>query len=480
MRFKGTWILLIVCLALGGYLYFYEIKGGEKREKAKEAEKQLWKVESKTIQLIELRSADDRTTVERKGDNEWAITHPRPLEADTGELNRLADSAAEMKIESVLEENPAGVSKYGLDPAKSGLKIRTQDAKEYEVLFGDKNPAGNSVYARMTNRKGIFLISSAVSSPFDKKLDDLRSHSILRFEPAAVRTLTLKNRKGTVSLVKDGDDRWWIEGDGKIAANSPDIRGILNALSLGRIPEFFDDNPGDYVNLGLDNPLYDVSLTYGDDKALKHLSIGFTQSALRRKGGAASSNQKSAAASGAQASDIYLAKDASRQDLFFVTKDLVDKLDKSAGELRDKALASFQSWNVDVIILMNPHGRFSFTKSGGEWFIGEERKKADFESVNGILEVLGKDIIELVEKPAAISAYGLDQPVIRVVLKQGAKVLVDCSMGKETAKGVFAQVKGDPSVKIADRESFEKLGKAESAFVEKTVDPKAESPAQGK
>ena len=41
MRFKGTLILLIVCLALGAFVYFYEIKGGEEREKAKQAEKQI-------------------------------------------------------------------------------------------------------------------------------------------------------------------------------------------------------------------------------------------------------------------------------------------------------------------------------------------------------------------------------------------------------------------------------------------------------
>jgi hypothetical protein len=46
MRFRGTLILLVVGLLLGGYVYFYEIKGGEKREKAKEAENQVWKFEA--------------------------------------------------------------------------------------------------------------------------------------------------------------------------------------------------------------------------------------------------------------------------------------------------------------------------------------------------------------------------------------------------------------------------------------------------
>ena len=35
MRFKGTLVLLLLCAGFGGFLYFYEIKGGEKREKGK-------------------------------------------------------------------------------------------------------------------------------------------------------------------------------------------------------------------------------------------------------------------------------------------------------------------------------------------------------------------------------------------------------------------------------------------------------------
>ena len=54
MRFKGTLVLLIAVVALGSYIYFYEIKGGEKREKAKEAESQFWKIEDKDIQQMEL------------------------------------------------------------------------------------------------------------------------------------------------------------------------------------------------------------------------------------------------------------------------------------------------------------------------------------------------------------------------------------------------------------------------------------------
>ena len=50
MRFRGTLVLLVVGLALGAYVYFYEYKGAPKREEAKQQENRIWKFDSSTVQ----------------------------------------------------------------------------------------------------------------------------------------------------------------------------------------------------------------------------------------------------------------------------------------------------------------------------------------------------------------------------------------------------------------------------------------------
>jgi hypothetical protein len=476
MRFKGTLVLLIVCLALGGYLYFYEIKGGEQREKAKQAESQVWKLEGKDIQQIDLVTAGRHIAAVRKGETEWDITMPQPLDADAEELNRLANSASNIQRDAVVDSNAADLAKFGLNPPKISLSLKTRNGKQHKIDFGSNNPTGSLTYAVLPGTKTVFLVTGSVASTFDKKLDDLRNHTVLSFEQPEAQILSITSSKGNLNLVKDGNDRWWIDGDHRVAADSPGIRGILNALSLGRIKEFLEGDPADYMSLGLDKPLADVSVTYGKDKAMKHLTIGLEKSRLRKKGGKQAAPE--GATPGGDAADsspagIYLAKDASRNDLFFVEKDLVDKLLKSPEEVRDKALASFQRWDIDFIRLTNSKGTFAFTKSGGEWFLGEAKKKAKWDAVNGLLDALEKPVKEFLDKPAAPSAYGLDKPGIRVVLKQGGTVIVDCSLGKAAKNGIYAQVKGDPSVKVADPESLGKLGLDEPDLVEPAAAPPA-------
>ncbi|HYK91693.1 MAG TPA: DUF4340 domain-containing protein [Acidobacteriota bacterium] len=481
MRFRGTIILLVICAGLGGYLYFYEYKGGEKREKAKQEESRLWKMESSTIQQIDLISPANRITAVRSGDKEWRITSPRELDADSDELNRIAGSAADMSRESVLESNAGDLSRFGLKPPQTALEFKTKDGKEYKINFGIKNPTGSSNYAAIPGKNEVLLVASYVAGTFDKKLDDLRNHSILPFDQSEAQSLDLHSSKGDVQLVKEGD-RWWIQGKERWAADSSAVSGLLSSLSSGRLKDFFDENPEGYSNLGFDKPEVDVRLVVGKNRAIKHLIIGTEKAKLLKKGEkpkpevAKKEDKDKKEQSSTTPTALYLAKDESRNDYFFVEKDLVDKLLKTPSDFRDKALAAFQRWDIDSMTLTNSKGTFTFSKSSGDWLLGDAKKKTKWDAVNGILDALEKPVKEFIDNPAALSTYGLDKPVAHVILKQGAAVKVDCIFGKEAKDGVYAQVKGEQSVKIADKESLTNLNKGDSDFIEPPPSPPTPAP----
>jgi hypothetical protein len=488
MRFRGTLVLVLICAALGSYVYFYEIKGGEQREKKKQETDRLWKVESAGIQQIDLITPQEHITAVRKGDKEWKITAPRAVDADADELNRIASSAAEITRESVLETNAKGLARFGLEPPQLTLRIKTKDGKEYEVRYGENNPTGNSTYATMPGSNEVLLVASYTASSFRKKLDDLRNRSVLNFEQYDTNSLDLQSDKGNVQLTKE-NDKWWLQGNQHWAADSSAVSGLLSTLATSRVKEFFDGSPDDYVNLGFDKPLLDVRLTYGKDRAIKHLTIGLEKSKLAMKGQKASKaeapkkpdEKKSAAEAGS--SELYLARDESRPGLFFVDKEFVDKVRKGPADFRDKALASFQRWDIDSIALTNAKGTFNLAKTegGGDWVLGDTKKKAKWDVVNGILDALEKPVKEFLDSPGAPATYGLDKPAVRVVLKQKGQVKLECEFGKETKDGVYARVKGETSVKVADKESMEKLGKGESDLVDLTpAAPAAGTPATSK
>jgi len=468
MRFRGTLALLVICAALGSYVYFYEIKGGEKRERAKQEENRLWKYESGNIQQIDLIFPDQHITGVRTGEKEWKVTAPRALDADSEEFNRLAGSAADMSRESVVEPSAADLGAFHLNPAEVSLQFKTKDGQERKIRFGSNNPTGSSTYAAIEGKNEVFLVANYVASAFRKKLEDLRNRSILNFEQFETQTLDLQTEKGSIQLAKE-NDKWWFQGKQKYAADSSAVNGILSALASSRSKEFFEGNPDDYSSLGFDRPRADVRVTVGKDRAIRHLIVGLEKSKLVKKGEKpAKPADKKGEGAAAPTSELYLAKDESRTELYFVDKEFVDKLLKTPAELRDKALATFQRWDIDSITLINAKGTLNFSKSGsgGDWVLGDAKKKTKWDAVNSILDTLEKPVKEFVDNPAAPSTYGLDKPAAQVVLKQAGQVKLECVFGKQAKDGVYAQVKGESSVKIAEQESLEKLNKGEEAFLE--------------
>jgi hypothetical protein len=453
MRFRGTAILLVVCLAFGTFLYFYEIKGGEEREKEKKSENLVWKIDPKDIKQIETSSDGQTITAIRNGEAGWQLTSPRSLIADPDELNRVANLASEIRRESVVDQNAADLSGYGLNPVQVGLKVVGKDGKEHAINFGNNNPAGNSTYAVLPGKKEVFLVAAATASSFKKKLDDLRNHNVLNFEQPEVNSIHLKSEKGEINLIKDSNDQWWFTGKDKIAADSAGVRGILNAISLAKIKEFVGQDQESMKNALLKNPAIEITLLFGKNEANKHLTIGQVKSDSVKK------PEEIAAAN-------YIAKDGSRPELFYVERDLIDKVSKSPKEMRDRALATFQRWDVDSISITNTKGNISFIKSSGEWLLAATKKKAKWELINSILDAMEKPVRDWIDKPAALASYGLDKPLIHVIMKKGAVVVVDCSLGKSAKDGIYAQVQDDPSVKIANPDGISSLDKAEADYVD--------------
>ena len=461
MRFKGTFALLLIAILFGAYIYFYEYKGGEKREAAKKVENRIWQFDTEDIVRAELTFNGDLIIMERSENDRWKITAPRELFADAAQINRLLSYASMLDRESVVDADAVDLAKFGLSPARLELRLTSKDGKEYGIAFGGSNPSKSFNYSALIGGKEVFLVSANAAFSFEATLEDFRDRNVLSFERARVEGVILRNPTGVIELEKDRDDRWWFRGSEKREAGGPAVRELLNALQLGKIPEFFDENAEEYENASLDTPIIDVELAFESGKATKRLVIGTEKSRLRKK------TPKAAFEGTSDSEEIFLARDDSRDELFFVGKDLVDKLSRSAGDIRDKALVSFQRWDVDAIMIENAQGKFQFVKTDGDWFIdGLSKKKANWSEINNIMDVLEKPVVEWIDNPAALSGYGVETPTIRVVLKKGEDVIAECAFGHAVTNGVYAKVSGDSSIKVADPEGLEALSRPESEYIE--------------
>ena len=89
MIWKNLGIITVLFLALGTFIYFYEVEGGKKREEAEEKAKKLFPFQKDAITAITL-SRNNSTIALQKNDTIWNLVQPIDVKADKNTAESLA------------------------------------------------------------------------------------------------------------------------------------------------------------------------------------------------------------------------------------------------------------------------------------------------------------------------------------------------------------------------------------------------------
>ena len=87
MRLKTNVIISAVFACLLGFVWFHEIKGGEKRDLDAERARQLVDFSDQEAQRLTIQRVDTTIVIERR-DDAWVITEPIDTGADAEAIDR--------------------------------------------------------------------------------------------------------------------------------------------------------------------------------------------------------------------------------------------------------------------------------------------------------------------------------------------------------------------------------------------------------
>ena len=164
---KTTWVLLIVALFLGGFVYFYEIVGTPQREAAKEAEKQLFSFEEDEIQRVNIYIQEESRKFERVSEPEpdWRMREPKDVPASDPSvaflLNLLVEGKSDRIIPNVAPEN---LKEYGLDKPQAMVTVRLNNDETHEIILGKPDFNNSFLYAQInpfsdkSQQSNVFLV----------------------------------------------------------------------------------------------------------------------------------------------------------------------------------------------------------------------------------------------------------------------------------------------------------------------------------
>lgn len=262
---RTTIIVLLIALALGSYIYFYEMKHGTARDEA-EASKPAFTFKNEDVASLHLTSNNQTVALETNG-QDWTITQPVKTGADQSSLESLLSGITGATIERSLVMTPGLQNGSGLAQPSVIVEIKLKNGTQHKITLGRKDPTDASVYAQVDQNPNVLLLPASLLESTNKKLNDLRAKEMVKVLPGDVTRFTIKNQNLTFTAERNSDNKWLVKepaGKKEQEANTSNPFSLLSTQATEVI-----DSPDDKTKALLTKPVVEASFTDKDNKTTK-------------------------------------------------------------------------------------------------------------------------------------------------------------------------------------------------------------------
>lgn len=448
MRFRTTFVLLLILAGLGAYLYWLELPRQQKEAEAKK----LFSIKPEDIVEVRLRF-EDRNILLRKSGDVWRVIEPLDAPADEITVKNLLNTIAECEVKRELD-NATDLKQFGLDPPFVTLELKLKDRELPAVAVGKNTPVGFSAYLQRLDDKKVRLTTSAFRAGLDKQVKDLRDKAILNFTDDDVQRFSLVRTDGTISLSRK-DGQWVIEQPGNYPADGPTVRSFLSTLRTMRALDFPDDKPTNLSPYGLDQPRLRIVLFLGKDQAEKHVLIGGENPEKK--------------------TEIYV-QTSGLPTVYTVSDWVWRDLNKTLTDFRDKLILAYEPDQVRIVeVKRSDSSSFRLVaKDKDQWAVeGVEGKPATSiirQWLQDVHDLRGYEIAA--DEPQDLTPYGLGEPMLTLHLfgpeqQEIGSMRIGVVTNEQGSKEYFAVgSKASTVFKVRDY-LITRLNKSASDFIEK-------------
>lgn len=268
MKNQSTLVAALLLVGLGSWYYFYEFKGKDARDKAKEDTQVIFKdFDATAVQEVLLHQASGDVAL-KKVAGAWTITHPVQAIVDSTAMDTLLDSLKTMKKGDVVDDKGTNLGGFGLLSPSASATFATGPNTAKTIFFGMDNPTGQFSYAQVQGQAQIFMVTRMSKTNVVKEAKDLRDKKVLDFQPSQVASL--KSNFGTgVAIEMDKQGRWNVTSPIKDLGNHDTILSWLQQLATLRIDTFVDETGKNLSKYGLAVPTKKIEISLnGQSKPL--------------------------------------------------------------------------------------------------------------------------------------------------------------------------------------------------------------------
>jgi hypothetical protein len=218
-------------------------------------DKRLLTFDSDKLTRVDLQSKGQQVEFGKNGANEWQIVKPRPLRADSSQVDTLVTKLKDAKMDLT---NPDADAAKKFAGAARIATVSVTDAGGTQSLEVRQDKDKN-YFAKSSSMEGVYKIGSDVGDAFNKSLDDFRNKKLFDFgfsDPSKVEIGT-----GGATYTKSGD-KWMM---GAKAMDNASVQNLIDKLR--------DLTATKFVERGGGAPVFQATVTSNGGKRVEKVVI---------------------------------------------------------------------------------------------------------------------------------------------------------------------------------------------------------------
>jgi hypothetical protein len=162
---------------------------------------QLSQVSQDLLRTIDLTSITGTITLD-DASGKWRIVKPAVLDVKKAPMDDLLYSIANLASERVIEEKPADLTIYGLQPPQVTVRLTLTTGEVRELYLGDLTPAGDSYYLMEQGDSRVFTVRAHHGTYFHYVIRDLWDGAFTPLDGTSIASITLRRAGKLVVQLK--------------------------------------------------------------------------------------------------------------------------------------------------------------------------------------------------------------------------------------------------------------------------------------
>ncbi|MTJ07780.1 DUF4340 domain-containing protein [Anabaena sp. UHCC 0204] len=158
---KTTVILILLALGLGGFVYFYEIKGKIQQTEINAQKQKIFDFTAEDVQSLTINIKDTILQLEKRNTSEkpqWEIKSPISTLANDAIVSYLMDLLVKGKSERTVSVLPTELSEFGLDKPVATIDVKLKNQQSHQLILGKGDFNNQFLYAQADPNQNMNLL----------------------------------------------------------------------------------------------------------------------------------------------------------------------------------------------------------------------------------------------------------------------------------------------------------------------------------